>query len=103
MKLDAKKIIIGADVDGLCTADPKADPSARPIPHLTPKELKKLRQRIGEQEVIDVTGGMPRKIKELIPAVEEGISVIIVNAIIPNNIYKALKGKKVVGTIIERA
>jgi isopentenyl phosphate kinase len=100
-KLGAEKIILGADVDGLCTADPKVDPSARPISTLTLKRLKNLRQRIGEQEVVDVTGGMPRKIEELIPAVERGISVTIVNAITPDNIYKSLKGEQVVGTIIE--
>lgn len=103
IKLDAERVIIGADVDGLHTADPKSDPSARPIPHLTLTELKKLRQRIGEPRVMDVTGGMPRKIEELIPAVEKGIQVIIVNATRPNNIYKALRGEEVVGTIIERA
>ena len=41
------------------------------------------------------------KISELILAVEIGISVLIVNALKPNNVYKALKGQKVVGTLIE--
>ena len=43
---------------------------------------------------------MPRKIEELMPAVEKGISVTIVNAITPCNIYKSLKGEQVVGTLI---
>jgi isopentenyl phosphate kinase len=102
MNLDAERIIIGADVDGLHTADPKTDSSARHIPHLTLTELKKLQHRVGEAKVTDVTGGMPGKMRELIPAIEKGIRVIIVNAAKPNNIYKALRGQQVAGTMIER-
>ena len=103
INLNAERIIIGADVDGLYTTDPKIDLSARHIPRLTPAKFRKLRRKVGEVRVNDVTGGMPRKIEELIPAVEKGIKVMIVNATKPNNIYKALKGEEVVGTIIERA
>ena len=103
MSLNAERIIIGVDVDGLYTADPKTDLSARFIQHITLTELKRLQHRIGEGKVTDVTGGMPRKIQELIPAVEQWVPVIIVNATKPNNIYKALRGQEVVGTEIERA
>jgi len=103
ISLDAGRIIIGLDVDGLYTADPKTNSSARLIPYLTPTELKKLQQKVEEAKVTDVTGGMLGKINELIPAVEHGIHVMIVNATKPNNIYRALKGQTVVGTIIERA
>jgi isopentenyl phosphate kinase len=102
MSLRAERIIIGVDVDGLYTADPKTDPSARHIPHLTLTELKRLQHKVGEAKGTDVTGGMPGKMRELIPAVEKGIPVIIVNAAESNNIYKTLKGKEVVGTIIIR-
>lgn len=42
------------------------------------------------------------KIAELIPAIENGVPVWIVNASKPNYIYKALKGEEVEGTIIEK-
>jgi isopentenyl phosphate kinase len=42
------------------------------------------------------------KITELIPAIEQGIPITIVNAAKPNHIYKALIGEKVEGTIIEK-
>jgi len=103
MSLNAERIIIGADVDGLYTADPKTDSSARHIPHLTLTELKRLRHKVGEAKVTDVTGGMPRKMRELISVVDKGIPVIIVNAAKPNNLYRALKGQEVVGTTIERS
>ncbi len=100
--LNADHIVIGADVDGLYTADPKTTPSARLLPHLTLAELKNVRQKIKEVTVTDVTGGMMGKVEELITAVEQGIRVMIVNATKPNNIYKALKEEHVIGTLIER-
>jgi len=101
IKLGADRIIMGIDVDGLYTADPKVNPSARLIPHLTPQELRSLQQKIEEVQVTDVTGGMLGKILELMPAVMQGIKAIIVNASKPNNLYRVLKGRKVPGTIIE--
>lgn len=102
IRLNADRIIIGADVDGICTADPKIDSSAKLVRHISLSELKKLRPKIGKAKVTDVTGGMLGKIIELIPAIEQEIPAIIVNAAKPNNVYKALKGEKVVGTVINK-
>lgn len=101
VELNAERIVIGIDVDGLYTADPKTDSSARLVQRITLRELKSLQQKIGEPKVTDVTGGMLGKTIELIPAVEYGIKAIIVNAAKPNNVYRALKGEKVTGTVIE--
>lgn len=65
--------------------------------------MKNTRPKIEEAKVTDVTGGMLGKMLELMPAIEHGIQVIIVNAAKPNKVYKALKGEKVVKTIIERS
>jgi isopentenyl phosphate kinase len=102
IRLNADCIIIGVDVDGLYTADPKIDPSARLIQHITLKELESLQYKIGGSKTTDVTGGMFGKMLELVPAVEKGIQAIIVNAAKPNIVYKALKNEKVVGTVIEK-
>jgi isopentenyl phosphate kinase len=101
-KLDAERIVLGVDVDGLCTADPKSDPSAQLIPRVTIRELKALARSIGEAKVVDVTGGMLGKVAELIPVVEAGVEAIIVNAAKEGNVYKALRKEKVAGTVIER-
>ncbi len=101
-RLEAERIIIGIDVDGLYTSDPKTDPKARLIQQITPQELTKLQHKIEEVRVTDVTGGMLGKVLELMQAVEKGIHVIVVNAAKPSNVYKALKGERVVGTVIER-
>lgn len=101
-KLDAERIVLGVDVDGLCTADPKSDSSAQLIPRVTIRELKALVRSIGETRVVDVTGGMLGKVSELIPAVEAGVEAIIVNAAKEGNVYKALRKEKVSGTVVER-
>lgn len=102
MRFDAEKILIGVDVDGLYDADPKTEAKAKMFEHLTLEELKKVHGRLGGSNACDVTGGMFNKIAELIPAIEHGIPVLIVNASKPKYIYKALKGEKVKGTLIEK-
>jgi isopentenyl phosphate kinase len=98
----AERIILGVDVDGLFTGDPKANKEAKLLNHVTLKELETLIQQIGEAKVTDVTGGMLSKVQEIIPAVEKGVNVLVVNAAKSENLYKALKGEKVVGTVISR-
>ncbi|MEM3730598.1 MAG: isopentenyl phosphate kinase [Candidatus Bathyarchaeia archaeon] len=101
-KLNAEKIIIGVDVDGFYDEDPKLKKTAKMFTHLTLAEIKKIKDKIAAPSACDVTGGMFGKINELIPAIEKGILVEIVNAAKPNYIYKALKGEKVRGTTIEK-
>lgn len=102
INLNAERIIIGVDVNGLYTSDPKTDSSARLIQHITLEELKNLEHKIEGSQVTDVTGGMFGKMFELTPAVEHGIPTVIVNATKPERVYKALKDEKVVGTIIKK-
>jgi isopentenyl phosphate kinase len=102
MHYKAERIILGVDVDGLFTGDPKADKEAKLLNHVTLKELESLMQHFGEAKVSDVTGGMLRKIQEMVPAVEKGVNVLVVNAAKSENLYKALKDERVLGTIISR-
>lgn len=101
-KLNAERIVIGVDVDGLYDDDPRVKKTAKMFKHLTLEELKRLESKLGKPTTCDVTGGMFGKIVELLPAIEQGIPVTIVNATKPNYIYKVIKGKKVKGTIIEK-
>jgi len=102
IRLDAEKIIMGIDVDGLYDSDPKRNPSAHLITDITLKSLTKLIRNISGSQVPDVTGGMLGKILELKVAVEYGVEALIINALSPNNVYKALKGEEVVGTRIKQ-
>lgn len=100
-QFNAERIIMGVDVDGLYDADPKTEKNAKMLQHLTLGDVKKLQSSL-KPSPRDVTGGMFGKIAELIPAIERNIPVTIVNATKPNNIYRALKGEKVEGTLITK-
>jgi isopentenyl phosphate kinase len=96
----ASRIVIGGDVDGIFTADPKTCSSARLIERVTLEELTSEKHQIEGSQSTDVTGGMLGKVRELVPAIEHDIETLIVNATKPMRVCKALKGDKVVGTVI---
>ncbi len=98
----AKRIVVGIDEDGLFTADPKRPGRPDFISKCTLRRLRKLQRQTKSTNVCDVTGGMQGKIAELMPAIEEGIPTLIVNGTISRRIYKALRGEKVVGTLIQK-
>jgi isopentenyl phosphate kinase len=98
----ASRIIMGGDVDGLYTKDPKTNESAQLIQRVTLEELKAQKHDIEGSKATDVTGGMLGKIRELIPAIEQNIQALLVNATKPLRVYKALREEKVIGTIIEK-
>jgi len=102
IRLNAERLIMGIDVDGLYDSDPKKNPSAQLITDITLKDLAKLIRNISGSQVPDVTGGMLGKILELKAAVEHGVEALIINALSPNNVYKALKGEEVIGTRIRK-
>jgi isopentenyl phosphate kinase len=102
LKFNAYKIVMGVDCDGLYDADPKVDKNAKMYQHLTLKELQRIHGNLAKPTAADVTGGISGKVNELIPAVEKGIPVIIVNGAKANRVYRALLGEKVEGTLIEK-
>lgn len=102
IELDAERIIVGVDVDGLYTADPKIDGNAQLITHITLKDMERIRGGLGKSKCTDVTGGMMGKIFELTMPIMNGVETLILNASKPGNVRKALKGEDVVGTRIVR-
>jgi isopentenyl phosphate kinase len=102
IRLGAERIIFGVDVNGLFTEDPKTNPSARLLKEISLKKMKNLVNRIGGSTETDVTGGMFGKMFEVIKVLESGIQTLIVNAKKPERVYKALRGEKVVGTVLQK-
>ena len=98
----AARIIMGGDVDGLYTKDPKASKSAQLVEWVTLEELKAQKHEIKGSKTTDVTGGMLGKVRELVPAIEHDIQALLINAAKPLRVYKALRGEEVTGTIIEK-
>ncbi len=101
IQLDAERIVIGVEGDGLFKSDPKLGRGDL-IRTCTLQQLKELGKQSRKTSTHDVTGGMQGKIAELVPAVEKGITVVIVNACKPQRVCKDLRGEEVIGTIIRK-
>jgi len=99
--LNASRIVLAVDVDGVYTADPKLDSSAKLIGEMRLRELRELVKELGEnRKVADVTGQMLGKIEETVSALENGVSIAVVNGLKPGRLLQALKNRRFIGTII---
>ncbi|MGZ5502292.1 MAG: isopentenyl phosphate kinase [Halobacteriota archaeon] len=92
-KMQPEKIGIGTDVDGIIYKGEK-------ISHLNANEFENYRKEIVGSSVVDVTGGMLRKVSELVEIAKAGIQSEIFNATRSGNIAKFLISNQQVGTII---
>ncbi len=97
--LKPSKIVLGTDVDGVFTADPKENKNAKLIPEITASNLPRVLSSLGEAKTHDVTGGMKGKVSELLELSKSG-DVLVINASKPGRFKDALLGKEVVGTRI---
>ncbi|MDD1665992.1 MAG: uridylate kinase [Methanomicrobiales archaeon] len=88
--LGARSCIIGKNVDGLYTEDPRQNPEAGFIPEITAGELM-------EMDMEDMV--VERMTVELLQNAVNIREIRIVNCHIPGNIGKAILGKKI-GTVI---
>jgi isopentenyl phosphate kinase len=99
--LEAERVVLGSDVDGVFTDDPKLNEGARLIMELSLSNQGR-EAKIGDALDTDVTGGMQGKIVEAAEAVEAGIEVLLVNATVEGRVGAALRGENVIGTMLKR-
>ena len=97
--LNVDKILLGSDVDGIFTADPKRNPDAVLIERIDSSNFDEVIEKVEGAKTVDVTGGMKKKLLEM----KENLNnkkIIIFNANKQGNVSKALLGEEV-GTTIE--
>jgi isopentenyl phosphate kinase len=99
-ELEASRVIFGADVDGVFNADPKVHTGAKLIRVVTPSNWRDIVKSIGEAGGADVTGGMAKKVEELIILAKSGIEAEIVNAAKADTLKRAILGERGLGTKI---
>ena len=92
--VDADLLVLLSDIDGLYTADPRADRHARLIDtvHTITAEIEALAGGNGSSLG---TGGMVTKLRAARIAGEKGIDMVIANGANPELIYDILEGKRV--------
>ena len=100
-KMRPEKVILCTDVDGVYE---NIRDKATLINEINEKNissvLEKLKNSNLDASVIDVTGGMYKKIEELWDLAQKGIVSYIINGFKPTLIQAALEGTSVVGTRI---
>lgn len=97
--IGASRVLMGTDVDGIYTADPRKDPDARRIERITADNFEDVRKRVKGSAAVDVTGGMEKKLLEVRDHLG-GIDCAIFDAMEPGHVRRALLGEPV-GTAIQ--
>ncbi|TXT56851.1 MAG: Isopentenyl phosphate kinase [Candidatus Thorarchaeota archaeon] len=99
-KLSIDSVLLGTDVDGVFSDDPKSNPEAKLIPLINSTNVDNILSLAGPSKSTDVTGGMIRKIKELLE-ISKHTKVIIFNLLIRGRLTSLLSGEDSICTIID--
>ena len=99
--LKPERIIMAGKVDGVFTADPNKDKSAKIIPEITQKNFTRIKKYLTSSDGIDVTGGMLHKVELCLDLAKTGAQCEIMNCLKPGNLEKALSGQRGLGTVIK--
>ena len=101
--LKPSRIILAGIVDGVFTADPLKDPSAKLIREIAPANFPQIESQLRGSHGVDVTGGMIAKVKIMLALVqrEPTIRARIVSAVCAGVIERALTDEDFdAGTVI---
>lgn len=97
-ELRIDKILIGTDVDGVLDSNPSINPNAKIIQVINQDNKDTILKSIGPSSATDVTGGMAKKVGDLLSLSGLGIETIIFNLSVPGRLQKILNGDSVTCT-----
>ena len=95
--VDAEKLVLLSDIDGLYTADPRSNPNAQLIPDVHVLDEKILALGGGSGTSLG-TGGMATKLHAAKICMDAGCDMIITNGTRPESLYAIIDGESV-GTL----
>jgi isopentenyl phosphate kinase len=78
------------------------DNKGNTIPVINKNNFAKIKSSLTGSVGIDVTGGMIHKVEESLTLAKKGINSLVLNGQIPENLSKAILGKPVIATRIEK-
>ena len=96
-RLGASRVLLGCDVDGVYSENPKNSPKATLIPEVTSENFH-LVLDASRGHSADATGGMGSKVREAIRLAERGCECYIFNLRERNTLQRLLKGDVITGT-----
>jgi len=91
-----ERVVFAADVDGVFTADPKKDRSAKLLAEVSADTIPSI--DVSSRTAADVTGSLEAKILKMAQIAALSTDVRIVNGLKPGRVARALRGVSVVGT-----
>jgi isopentenyl phosphate kinase len=100
-ELDAKTILIGTDVDGVLDNNPKTNPSAKHIPVINQENKDAILSKTGPSINTDVTGGMSKKVSELLEISRQNREIVIFNLTVPDRLRSLLQNNSTICTRIQ--
>ena len=100
-QMNAGTILIGTDVDGVLDDNPKLNPSAKHIPIINQENKEAILDKTGPSTNTDVTGGMSKKVSELLEIAQQNREVIIFNLTVPNRLKSLLQNEETICTRIQ--
>jgi isopentenyl phosphate kinase len=92
-KLKATSLYIGTDVDGVLEEDPQTNPKAAHIEVIDTTNIDAILDRAGPSSATDVTGGMEKKLGDILTLAGLEIDIAIFNLEVPNRLSALLSGK----------
>jgi len=100
--LPPARIVLAGEVDGIFTADPLLDPTAQPIPAITPDTVSAIAAGLGRSHGVDVTGGMYAKVMQSLAMVQRhpALQIVVCSGLKAGHVQAALTGAPV-GTRID--
>ncbi|PNX52408.1 MAG: hypothetical protein BV458_09725 [Thermoplasmata archaeon M9B2D] len=100
-KLSAKAVFIGTNVDGVLEENPQINPRAEYIPLINRVNINQVLAHTGPSSDTDVTGGMTKKISELLELSNQNVDIAIFNLLIPGRLTDLLNEKPTICTRIQ--
>ena len=98
-ELDADKLLVGSDIDGVFTGDPNEDSDAYLISLINGSNLTEVIDAAGKSRKIDATGGMGGKLRSILD-MKKKIRSLIFNAKTEGLTKRVLLGEEI-GTVID--
>jgi isopentenyl phosphate kinase len=92
--LDTKTVLIGTDVDGIYDSNPETNKAAKFVSVIDRSNAEGLVVGAGPSSSTDVTGGMRKKLSEIL-SIARRTEVVVFNLSVPDRLSYLLEGKPV--------
>lgn len=100
-ELRPKAVFIGTNVDGVMDANPETNPNAKPIPLINNSNKNRILALTGPSSSTDVTGGMTKKITELLELASHDADIVIFNLLVAGRLIALFENESVLCTRIQ--